>query len=87
MEHEIDFKVVVERFQTISAKAKSTLLKQMIDTLTPNMCRTVIRYACIRLDAVNSKFPKGHSGRERYETYHAMRKRNIKNKTEHDRGN
>lgn len=79
MEHKIDFKELLGVFQTMSEKGKVTLLRQLIGILTPSACRTVLRYACIRLDAINSKLPEGHPGRERYKLYNTMRKQKLKN--------
>ena len=65
----MDFDQVVQEFIGLSNTAKATLMQKMINTLSPSLARTVIRYGCIRLDSINSKFPEGSEQRKRYKQY------------------
>lgn len=65
----MDFDIIVNGFMELSTTAKATLMQRIINTLSPSLCRSIIRYACIRLDNINSKFPEGSPERNRYTRY------------------
>ena len=74
---EMDFDEIVSTLSSKSNKAKATFMHQMIKRLGPQMCRAVIRYACMQLDSINSSYPDGHPLKNRYELYQTRRKQRI----------
>ncbi len=74
MEKQVDFEIVIPQLSAMTNRAKATFFKRMIDNLGPSLCKTIIAYACQRLDAVNSKLPEDSPYRQQYE---ARRRKRI----------
>jgi len=72
----LNFDELVEKLNSKSNKAKATFMRRLImgtrdkkAGMSPALCRSVIRYACMQLDTINSQYPEGHPYRERYRLY------------------
>jgi len=79
METQINFDELIEKLNTKSNKARATLMRRLImgkqpgKGMGPALCRSVIRYACMQLDTINSKYPEDHPYGQRYKLYSEKR--------------
>jgi len=71
----LNFDELVGKLNEKSNKARATFMRRLImgtkhgKGMSPALCRSVIRYACMQLDTINSQYPEGHPYRERYRLY------------------
>jgi hypothetical protein len=69
-----DLDEIVTTLRGLSAKAQAVFLKKYTTQIGPALCRTMLRYACHRLDEINSQFPENSEYHKRYVEHRERRK-------------
>lgn len=59
MDERLDFKETVDQIKGLTPKQQATFLYLLVQVLTVGVLRTLVRYAFIRIDRINSEMPEG----------------------------
>lgn len=74
MDQRLDFDETADAVGVLNTKAQATLMYRIVAHFGPQMLRTVIRYAQLRLDIINAK-EKSHDRNNK--THNGLRQSNL----------